>query len=39
MIGIELGRLFAQFFGFTGGTLLLLALFAAGLSSSPACPG
>ncbi|MBV6474630.1 MAG: DNA translocase FtsK 4TM domain-containing protein [Rhodocyclaceae bacterium] len=32
MLGIEIGRLFAQFFGFTGGTLLLLALFAAGLS-------
>ncbi len=32
MLGIEAGSLFAQFFGFTGGTLLLIALFAAGLS-------
>ena len=32
MLGHEVSRLFAQFFGFTGGTLLLLALFAAGLS-------
>ncbi|MBE7421404.1 MAG: DNA translocase FtsK 4TM domain-containing protein [Zoogloeaceae bacterium] len=32
MLGMEIGRLFAQFFGFTGGTLLLIALFAAGLS-------
>ncbi len=32
MLGIEISRLFSQFFGFTGGTLLLLALFAAGLS-------
>ena len=32
MLGVEVGRLFSQFFGYTGGTLLLLALFAAGLS-------
>ncbi|MBZ0145507.1 MAG: DNA translocase FtsK 4TM domain-containing protein [Rhodocyclaceae bacterium] len=32
MLGVEVGLLFSQFFGFTGGTLLLLALFAAGLS-------
>ncbi|OQY65365.1 MAG: cell division protein FtsK, partial [Rhodocyclaceae bacterium UTPRO2] len=32
MLGAEVGRLFSQFFGFTGGTLLLMALFAAGLS-------
>jgi len=32
MLGFEVSRLFAQFFGFTGGTLLLIALFAAGLS-------
>jgi S-DNA-T family DNA segregation ATPase FtsK/SpoIIIE len=32
MLGHEAGRLFAQVFGFTGGTLILLALFAAGLS-------
>ncbi|MBI3141043.1 MAG: DNA translocase FtsK 4TM domain-containing protein [Rhodocyclales bacterium] len=32
MLGHEVGRLFSQFFGFTGGTLILLALFAAGLS-------
>jgi S-DNA-T family DNA segregation ATPase FtsK/SpoIIIE len=32
MLGHEVGRLFAQVFGFTGGTLILLALFAAGLS-------
>ena len=32
MLGVEVGRLFSQFFGFTGGTLLLIALFAAGLS-------
>ena len=32
MLGLEVGRLFSQFFGYTGGTLLLLALLAAGLS-------
>ena len=32
MLGFEVSRLFSQFFGFTGGTLLLIALFAAGLS-------
>ncbi len=32
MFGMELGGLFLQLFGFTGGTLLFLALFAAGLS-------
>ncbi|MBM3392643.1 MAG: DNA translocase FtsK [Betaproteobacteria bacterium] len=32
MLGFEVSRLFAQFFGFTGGTLLLIALFVAGLS-------
>ncbi|GIK26755.1 MAG: DNA translocase FtsK [Betaproteobacteria bacterium] len=32
MLGVEVGHLFSQFFGYTGGTLLLLALFAAGLS-------
>ncbi|MEZ5616023.1 MAG: DNA translocase FtsK 4TM domain-containing protein [Rhodocyclaceae bacterium] len=32
MLGLEVGSLFSQFFGFTGGTLLLIALFAAGLS-------
>ena len=32
MLGHEVGRLIAQIFGFTGGTLILLALFAAGLS-------
>ncbi len=32
MLGFEISRLFSQFFGYTGGTLLLLALFAAGLS-------
>ena len=32
MLGHEVGRLFDHVFGFTGGTLILLALFAAGLS-------
>ena len=32
MLGLEVGRLFSQFFGHTGGTLLLLGLLAAGLS-------
>jgi S-DNA-T family DNA segregation ATPase FtsK/SpoIIIE len=32
MLGIEISRLFSQLFGFTGGTLLLIVLFAAGLS-------
>ncbi|MFZ5465195.1 MAG: DNA translocase FtsK, partial [Pseudomonadota bacterium] len=32
MLGQEAGRLFARFFGYNGGTLILLALFAAGLS-------
>ena len=32
MLGLELGRLFSQFLGFTGGTLILIALFAAGLT-------
>ncbi|MFZ5509250.1 MAG: DNA translocase FtsK [Pseudomonadota bacterium] len=32
MLGQEAGRLFARFFGYTGGTLILLALIAAGLS-------
>jgi len=32
MLGIEVGRLVARFLGFTGGTLILLALLAAGLS-------
>ena len=32
MLGHEVGRLSAQFLGFTGGTLVLMALFAAGLS-------
>jgi S-DNA-T family DNA segregation ATPase FtsK/SpoIIIE len=32
VLGMEVGQLFSQFFGFTGGTLLLIASFAAGLS-------
>ena len=32
MLGYELGRLFSRLLGFTGGTLILLALFAAGFS-------
>ncbi len=32
MLGHEAGRLFAQFFGYTGGTLILLALLAAGVT-------
>ena len=32
LVGIELGKLIKSYFGFTGGTLLLLALMAAGLS-------
>jgi S-DNA-T family DNA segregation ATPase FtsK/SpoIIIE len=32
MLGLEVGRLFSQFLGFTGGTIILIALFAAGLT-------
>ena len=32
MLGLEIGRLFSQFLGFTGGTIILIALFAAGLT-------
>ncbi len=32
LVGIELGRLIRGFFGFTGGTLLLIALMASGIS-------
>ena len=32
MLGLEMGRLFSRLFGYTGGTLLLMALCAAGLS-------
>lgn len=32
LLGIEIGQLVQRYFGFIGGTLLLLALFAAGLS-------
>ncbi len=32
LLGIEIGRVTQRYFGFTGGTLLLLALLAAGLS-------
>ena len=32
MLGHEVSRLFAQFLGYTGGTLLLLVMFAAGMS-------
>ncbi len=32
LVGIELGKLVQRYFGFTGGTLLLLALLASGLS-------
>jgi len=32
MLGLEIGRLVSQFLGYTGGTLILIALFAAGLA-------
>lgn len=32
LVGLELGRLIRTFFGFTGGTLLLIALIASGIS-------
>ena len=32
LVGVELGKLIKSYFGFTGGTLLLVALFASGLS-------
>ncbi|MGL1834752.1 DNA translocase FtsK [Rhodocyclaceae bacterium SMB388] len=32
LVGVELGKLVQRYFGFTGGTLLLLALLASGLS-------
>ena len=32
LVGIELGKLISSYFGFTGGTLLLIALVASGLS-------
>ncbi len=32
MLGLEIGRLFSQFLGFTGGTLILITLFAASLT-------